>query len=62
MTRPLIQVDDDIRPMTDEEYSDYRLHLSEEQRLAEEKIAKEDRKSTRLNSSHEWISRMPSSA
>ena len=24
--------------------------------------AKEDRKSTRLNSSHEWISRMPSSA
>ena len=23
---------------------------------------KEDRKSTRLNSSHEWISRMPSSA
>ena len=25
-------------------------------------LAKEDRKSTRLNSSHEWISRMPSSA
>ena len=24
--------------------------------------SKEDRKSTRLNSSHEWISRMPSSA
>ena len=26
------------------------------------KIKYEDRKSTRLNSSHEWISRMPSSA
>jgi hypothetical protein len=25
-------------------------------------LAKTDRKSTRLNSSHEWISRMPSSA
>ena len=25
-------------------------------------IQQEDRKSTRLNSSHEWISRMPSSA
>ena len=30
-------------------------------RLQEEQIAA-DRKSTRLNSSHEWISRMPSSA
>ena len=27
-----------------------------------ESIVAEDRKSTRLNSSHEWISRMPSSA
>ena len=27
-----------------------------------EEKAKVDRKSTRLNSSHEWISRMPSSA
>ena len=27
-----------------------------------ERIDLEDRKSTRLNSSHEWISRMPSSA
>ena len=26
------------------------------------RIAERDRKSTRLNSSHEWISRMPSSA
>ena len=32
-----------------------------EKSLAEE-IEKADRKSTRLNSSHEWISRMPSSA
>ena len=28
----------------------------------EKREAKQDRKSTRLNSSHEWISRMPSSA
>ena len=27
-----------------------------------EQICRKDRKSTRLNSSHEWISRMPSSA
>ena len=26
------------------------------------KVVSQDRKSTRLNSSHEWISRMPSSA
>ena len=33
------------------------------ERIAEWKRADaEDRKSTRLNSSHEWISRMPSSA
>ena len=35
------------RDLTDEDLSD---------------TAKVDRKSTRLNSSHEWISRMPSSA
>ena len=31
-------------------------------RVFEAEILEEDRKSTRLNSSHEWISRMPSSA
>ena len=31
-------------------------------RLAADDVAGADRKSTRLNSSHEWISRMPSSA
>ena len=30
--------------------------------VLEEEDAEVDRKSTRLNSSHEWISRMPSSA
>ena len=30
--------------------------------FAPELAARRDRKSTRLNSSHEWISRMPSSA
>ena len=34
--------------------------LSREQN--EQNAIKKDRKSTRLNSSHEWISRMPSSA
>ena len=28
----------------------------------EDELTRKDRKSTRLNSSHEWISRMPSSA
>ena len=31
-------------------------------RLSDDDLAEIDRKSTRLNSSHEWISRMPSSA
>ena len=31
-------------------------------RTIKDKILQKDRKSTRLNSSHEWISRMPSSA
>ena len=30
--------------------------------LQQGRLAPRDRKSTRLNSSHEWISRMPSSA
>ena len=51
-----------------------KRHLSEEERLRLQKLGyekvfdelrarlKEDRKSTRLNSSHEFVSRMPSSA
>ena len=31
-------------------------------RLVQDVLTQQDRKSTRLNSSHEWISRMPSSA
>ena len=31
-------------------------------RVSEHQMTGSDRKSTRLNSSHEWISRMPSSA
>ena len=34
----------------------------EEEKRRFEPVDKVDRKSTRLNSSHEWISRMPSSA
>ena len=37
-----------------------KIHLAEELGITEHNRA--DRKSTRLNSSHEWISRMPSSA
>ena len=36
--------------------------LDEETWVLYGSMAGEDRKSTRLNSSHEWISRMPSSA
>ena len=35
---------------------------TEEVALVPEPVYSQDRKSTRLNSSHEWISRMPSSA
>ena len=37
----------------------YRLHLRARLPF---RLLRQDRKSTRLNSSHEWISRMPSSA
>ena len=37
------------------------IQLPNEQKASEE-LFTADRKSTRLNSSHEWISRMPSSA
>ena len=36
--------------------------MLEERRVERESFVDADRKSTRLNSSHEWISRMPSSA
>ena len=39
-----------------------RLHEENAKLMWELEKAKKDRKSTRLNSSHEWISRMPSSA
>ena len=28
MSKPLIQIDDDIREMTDEEYADYQEHIA----------------------------------
>jgi hypothetical protein len=28
MTKPLIQIDDEIREMTDEEYAEYELEIS----------------------------------
>ena len=37
-------------------------HGHKENLSAIARVLDEDRKSTRLNSSHEWISRMPSSA
>ena len=37
-------------------------YIIDKQSVDELKIIMRDRKSTRLNSSHEWISRMPSSA
>ena len=40
----------------------YRPQKKQEKKDAAMRSSLEDRKSTRLNSSHEWISRMPSSA
>ena len=39
-----------------------QIELLDDYEKYNENIALKDRKSTRLNSSHEWISRMPSSA
>ena len=41
---------------------DATLSVGEDTRSRILRIAEEDRKSTRLNSSHEFVSRMPSSA
>ena len=43
-------------------YGSYEEMFAKEKALPAEKRIDLDRKSTRLNSSHEWISRMPSSA
>ena len=42
-----------------EAWSDYLIHT---EHMDTDVSAKRDRKSTRLNSSHEFVSRMPSSA
>ena len=46
------------------QYAEIQARLREirDAELREQKANALDRKSTRLNSSHEWISRMPSSA
>ena len=46
----------------DEPLSNLDAKLRVQMRLELQKLHRRDRKSTRLNSSHEWISRMPSSA
>jgi hypothetical protein len=33
MTRPLIQIDDEIRKMTDEEYAEYEASIADHQPL-----------------------------
>ena len=53
----------DIRQLLEDVHSlEEALPLPNNAHLAFRKIEAIDRKSTRLNSSHEWISRMPSSA
>ena len=60
--------DPDAQPLTDEQMGQMvplkalrgRPKLANKKQLVS--IRYRDRKSTRLNSSHEWISRMPSSA
>ena len=53
----VVHVEGRVDPASDIETINTELQLSDLQT-----IEKADRKSTRLNSSHEWISRMPSSA
>ena len=48
--------------MKTDEHTDERMEALREQELRTKRRKKGDRKSTRLNSSHESISRMPSSA
>ena len=68
--KPTSEQLDELRSLNDK-YSNLSLkeltNLWYEEKLADEFMdlmnnKTEDRKSTRLNSSHEWISRMPSSA
>ena len=50
---PVVALTNDLQRLQ-AEYQNYRKRVERDRAL--------DRKSTRLNSSHEWISRMPSSA
>mgnify|MGYP003339159066 CR=1 FL=1 len=67
---PVIEIDADLRPegrngvlvRTLESYAVYFEQRSAAWEAQAMLRARQDRKSTRLNSSHEWISRMPSSA
>ena len=59
----VVNVATDIRTNNSEDTAAARIVISQPTTLnLEKKIITPDRKSTRLNSSHEWISRMPSSA
>ena len=59
---------EDLKKIREEEKKQYEENEKKyKERIAEieeeyKRAKEEDRKSTRLNSSHEWISRMPSSA
>ena len=51
-----------LAALTDEIFAELKARTPDDERGAPWEHEGEDRKSTRLNSSHEWISRMPSSA
>ena len=58
---PMLSIRAGHTMLLDEQLLQRTHYLSVEAGLVRVAISK-DRKSTRLNSSHEWISRMPSSA
>ena len=51
-----------IKKLREEKKSNEEFEVMLKHLTLEEMFSLRDRKSTRLNSSHEWISRMPSSA
>ena len=51
-----------VGPTSEDGYSVDDFYFLSRTALVKDEKHYEDRKSTRLNSSHEWISRMPSSA
>jgi hypothetical protein len=46
MTNPTIQIDDEIREMTDEEFATYQIHVQAAENRKAEEVAKEQAKAS----------------